>query len=63
MIALTDQLALLGAYVVEKARGEGCCCEPEVLLTERLPGVYSATVGHDDYCPRLRVEVERRRVR
>jgi hypothetical protein len=41
-VALGDQLAALAAYVVEKARAEGCVCEPEVLLTETHPSVFDA---------------------
>ena len=62
-VSASTALAALAAYVIDKARSEGCVCEPEVLLTETRPSVYSASVAHDDFCPRLRVELERRRAR
>jgi hypothetical protein len=38
---------------------QGCCCRP-IVHVNRLPsGVFHTSVAHDDFCPLLRIMVER----
>lgn len=44
---------------VANAREHGCRCRLEVTVGELAPGLYEATVQHDDWCPLLRSITER----
>ncbi len=39
---------------LRRAREIGCTCDPEVELREIEPGIYSALMMHEDWCPLVR---------
>jgi hypothetical protein len=45
--------AELVAAATTSARLQGCACNLTVTITEVADGIYSASIGHDDWCPLL----------
>jgi hypothetical protein len=49
VIRLATDPDVVQEYAFEAARRTGCTCEPDITVTE-LPGVWQASVAHDDDC-------------
>lgn len=41
------------AWAELSADAKGCTCGPDIEVTEILPGIYNAVIGHDDWCDAL----------
>lgn len=40
---------------LERAKSEGCVCKPEIIIHRSAAGGGAIALGHEDYCPLIRV--------